>query len=57
MRVDLDNMKDEISEIKMMLKNSLMEYDELILTGNMLNFKQLKEKCLENHQDTRSLKT
>ena len=25
-----------------------MEYDELILNGNMLNFEQLKEKCLEN---------
>ena len=25
-----------------------MEYDELILTGNMLNFEQLKQKCLEN---------
>ena len=25
-----------------------MNYDELILTGNMVNFNQLKEKCLEN---------
>ena len=25
-----------------------MDYDELILNGNMLNFDELKEKCLEN---------
>ncbi len=25
-----------------------MDYDELILNGNMLNFEELREKCLEN---------
>ena len=25
-----------------------LKYDELILNGNMLNFRELKEKCLEN---------
>ena len=25
-----------------------MDYDELILNGNMLNFEQLKEECFKN---------
>ena len=37
-----------LSNKKLLQEFKKLEYDELILNGNMLNFEELKEKCLEN---------